>query len=140
MDECPSDIRNIRAYNLDCYDFLPDVTDEEDLGRYYIEEAGIYDTKAMGNLANYIDFERFGRDVAMDEGGRFTDDGYIRNTGDGWTRMFDGNLDDIPDEYRLTGGGEEPMKDGNILAVVVEPGKSRKSKRSIQALKGCKLW
>ena len=58
------------------------VSDEEDLGRYYIEEAGIYDTKAMGNLANYIDFERFGRDVAMDEGGRFTDDGYIRNTGD----------------------------------------------------------
>lgn len=68
----------------------------------------------MGNLANYIDFERFGRDVAMDEGGRFTDDGYIRNTGDGWTRMFDGSLDDIPDEYRLTGGGEEPMIAGHL--------------------------
>ena len=124
------------TYNLDCYDFLPDVTDEEDLGRYYIEEAGIYDTKAMGNLANYIDFERFGRDVAMDEGGRFTDDGYIRNTGDGWTRMFDGSLDDIPDEYRLTGGGEEPMKDGNILAVVVEPGKKPEIKEIDSSLKG----
>ena len=124
------------TYNLDCYDFLPDVTDEEDLGRYYIEEAGIYDTKAMGNLANYIDFERFGRDVAMDEGGRFTDDGYIRNTGDGWTRMFDGSLDDIPDEYRLTGGGEEPMKDGNILAVVVEPGKKPEIKEIDSSLEG----
>ena len=124
------------TYNLDCYDFLPDVTDEEDLGRYYIEEAGIYDTKAMGNLANYIDFERFGRDVAMDEGGRFTDDGYIRNTGDGWTRMFDGSLDDIPDEYRLTGGGEEPMKDGNILAVVVEPEKKPEIKEIDSSLKG----
>ena len=124
------------TYNLDCYDFLPDVTDEEDLGRYYIEEAGIYDTKAMGNLANYIDFERFGRDVAMDEGGRFTDDGYIRNTGDGWTRMFDGSLDDIPDEYRLTGGGEEPMKDGNILAVVVEPGTKPEIKEIDSSLEG----
>ena len=124
------------TYNLDCYDFLPDVTDEEDLGRYYTEEAGIYDTKAMGNLANYIDFERFGRDVAMDEGGRFTDDGYIRNTGDSWTQMFDGSLDDIPDEYRLTGGGEEPMKDGNILAVVVEPGKKPEIKEIDSSLEG----
>ena len=107
------------TYNLDCYDYLPDVTDEEDLGRYYIEEAGIYDTKAMGNLANYIDFERFGRDVAMDEGGRFTDDGYIRNNGDGWTRMFDGSLDDIPDEYRLTGGGEEPIPINLQLHILV---------------------
>lgn len=72
----------------------------------------------------------------MDEGGRFTDDGYIRNTGDGWTRMFDGSLDDIPDEYRLTGDGEEPMKDGNILAVVVEPGKKPEIKEIDSSLEG----
>ena len=111
------------TYNLDCYDFLPDVTDEEDLGRYYIEEAGIYDTKAMGNLANYIDFERFGRDVAMDENGRFTDEGYIRNTGDGWDRVFDGSREDIPDEYRISGSGSEPERDSTISVLVVEPGK-----------------
>ena len=111
------------TYNLDCYDFLPDVTDEEDLGRYYIEEAGIYDTKAMGNLANYIDFERFGRDVAMDENGRFTDEGYIRNTGDGWDRVFDGSREDIPDEYRISGSGSEPERDSTITVLVVEPGK-----------------
>ncbi len=111
------------TYNLDCYDFLPDVTDEEDLGRYYIEEAGIYDTKAMGNLTNYIDFERFGRDVAMDENGRFTDEGYIRNTGDGWDRVFDGSREDIPDEYRISGSGSEPERDSTISVLVVEPGK-----------------
>ena len=111
------------TYNLDCYDFLPDVTDEEDLGRYYIEEAGIYDTKAMGNLANYIDFERFGRDVAMDENGRFTDEGYIRNTGDGWDRVFDGSREDIPDEYRISGSGSESERDSTITVLVVEPGK-----------------
>ena len=37
--------------------------------------------------------------------------------------MFDGSLDDIPDEYRLTGGGEELENNGKIVVVVVEPGK-----------------
>ena len=111
------------TYNLDCYDFIPSVTDEEDLGRYYIEDAGIYDTKSMGSLVNYIDYERFGRDVAMDEGGRFTDEGYIRNTGDSWDRVFDGSRDDIPDEYRITGSGSEPERDSTITVLIVEPGK-----------------
>ena len=31
------------------------------------------------DLVNYIDYERFGRDVAMDER-QITDEGYIRNT------------------------------------------------------------
>ncbi len=111
------------TYNLDCYDFIPEVCDNEDLGYYYVHEAGIYSEKELGPLANYIDYERFGRDVAMDEQGRFTDDGYIRNTGDRWDIQFDGSLDDIPDEYRITGGGEEPVQEGKIIAVVVEPGK-----------------
>ena len=50
--------------------------------------------------------------------------------------MFDGSLDDIPNEYRLTGGGEEPMKDGNILAVVVEPGKKPEIKEIDSSLEG----
>ena len=50
--------------------------------------------------------------------------------------MFDGSLDDIPDEYRLTGDGEEPMKDGNILAVVVEPGKKPEIKEIDSSLEG----
>ena len=35
----------------------------------------------------------------MEENGRFTDEGYVRATGDRWTRMYDGSRDDIPDEY-----------------------------------------
>jgi hypothetical protein len=31
--------------------------------------------EGLGPLANYIDYERFGRDVAMEENGRFTDEG-----------------------------------------------------------------
>ena len=111
------------TYNLDNYDFLPDITDESDLGYYYVHEAGIYSEKDLGPLANYIDYERFGRDIAMDENGRFTDEGYIRNTGDSWDRYFDGSLEDIPDEYRITGSGSEPERDSTITVLVVEPGK-----------------
>lgn len=111
------------TFNLDCYDILPDVTDEEDLGRYYIEECGAYDLKAMGHLADYIDFERYGRDVADEEGGKFTDQGYVRVESDRWDRQFDGTLDDIPDEYRITGSGSAPVRDEKITVLVVEPEK-----------------
>ncbi len=111
------------TYNLDNYDILPGINDESDLGYYYVHEAGIYDEKELGPLANYIDYERFGRDIAMDKGGRFTDQGYIRDTGNSWTTYFDGSLDDIPDEYRITGGGDAEELDENISVLVVEPGK-----------------
>ena len=111
------------TYNLDCYDFIPGIHDESDLGYYYVHDAGIYSEKELGPLANYIDYERFGRDIAMDESGKFTDEGYIRNTGDGWNHYFDGTREDIPDEYRITGSGNEPEHDSTITVLAVEPGK-----------------
>ena len=111
------------TYNLDCYDFIPDIHDESDLGYYYVHDAGIYSEKELGPLANYIDYERFGRDIAMDESGKFTDEGYIRNTGDGWNHYFDGTRENIPDEYRITGSGEEQEHDSTITVLIVEPGK-----------------
>ena len=111
------------TYNLDCYDFIPDIHDESDLGYYYVHDAGIYSEKELGPLANYIDYERFGRDIAMDESGEFTDEGYIRNTGDGWNHYFDGTQEDIPDEYRITDSGEEQEHDSTITVLIVEPGK-----------------
>lgn len=112
------------TFNLDTYDFLPDIHDESDLGYYYVHEAGIYEEKDLRPLANYIDYERFGRDIAMDESGRFTDDGYIRSTGDRWDRQFDGSLEDIPDEYRITGSGEAVEREETITVLMVEPGKT----------------
>ncbi|WP_449290987.1 antirestriction protein ArdA [Oscillibacter ruminantium] len=91
------------TYNLDKFDILPDVHDESDLGNYWVNESGAYDTKSMGTLANYIDYEAFGRDIQLDEGGYFSDAGYIRDTGEDWELEFDGSLDSIPEEYRLSG-------------------------------------
>lgn len=75
-------------------------------------------------MADYIDYERYGRDIAMDEQGRFTDASYVRCTGDSWDRQFDGSLDDIPDEYQITGSAESQEQDSRITVVVVEPEKA----------------
>lgn len=90
------------AYNLDNYDMLPGVEDEDDLGRYYAEIMyGENLDEKMGELAHYIDFERYGSDCQINDGGMFTDKGYMRETGATWDKYFDGSLEDIPDEYRL---------------------------------------
>ena len=42
------------------------------------------------HLRNYIDYEAYGRDVAMDESGDFTDLGYVRDTGSSFHEYYDG--------------------------------------------------
>lgn len=108
------------AYNLDNYDMLPGVEDEDDLGRYYAELMyGENLDKKMGELAHYIDFERYGSDCQINDGGMFTDKGYMRDTGVTWDKYFDGSLEDIPDEYRL--GDSETREPEKITVLVLEP-------------------
>lgn len=94
--------------NLDCYNFYSDIHNDEDLGYYWIEESGVYDTKAMGNLSSYIDYEAFGRDIRLDEGGTFTDNGYVVNNQDRFIEQYSGDHEEIPDEYRVFVSEDEP--------------------------------
>ena len=43
----------------------------------------------------------YGRDVALEENGTFTDQGYVRDTGDSFHEYYDGERGSIPDEYRV---------------------------------------
>ena len=99
-DHCGSlqEIINLTE-NLDCYEIYPDIEDYDDLGRYYIEELEVM--QVPEHLQNYIDYEAYGRDVAMDENGSFTDQGYVRDTGDRFCEYYDGECGSIPDEYRV---------------------------------------
>lgn len=92
--------------NLDKYDVYPGIEDYGDLGRYYIEELGSMEVPEY--LRNYIDYEAYGRDIALDEISDFTDMGYVRDTGDSFTEYYDGDRDDIPEEYRVMAFAEEP--------------------------------
>ena len=85
--------------NLDCYDIYPDIHDHDDLGRYYIEELDAM--QVPEHLRNYIDYKAYGRDIALEESGQFTDLGYVRDTGDSFHEYYDGERGSIPEEYRV---------------------------------------
>ena len=105
--------------NLDCYDIYPDIHDHDDLGRYYIEELDAM--QVPEHLRNYIDYEAYGRDVALEEGGEFTDFGYVRDTGDRFDEVYDGDRDSIPEEYRvMTFQDEEELTQDEKLEMAMD--------------------
>lgn len=58
----------------DCY-LYPDVATDRELGEYLVEEVGVELSKEK--LLLYIDYEKFGRDVRLEEGGSFVDKVYF---------------------------------------------------------------
>ena len=85
--------------NLDKYDIYPDVKNCEDLGIYYVDE--LETVKVPDELRYYIDYESYGRDIALDENGQFTENGYVRDNGDSFEEYYDGTIESIPEEYRV---------------------------------------
>ena len=65
--------------DLDEYNLYTNINTDYDLGYYLIHDAGIYDTSNMGALADYIDYESFGRDVRFESDGGFTSLGWIEH-------------------------------------------------------------
>ena len=58
----------------DCF-LYPDVDTDRELGEYLVEEVGVELSKET--LLRYIDYEKMGRDVRLEEGGSFVDKGYF---------------------------------------------------------------
>ena len=95
------------AQNLDCYDYFPGVADNDDLGRYLIEELGCEEIPER--LGQYFDYEAYGREFSINEGGEFVDGGYILRGYGRFTEHYSGR-DDIPDEYRIFAYPDPPEK------------------------------
>jgi len=110
-------INLLEENNLDCYNVLYDVESEYDLGYYIVEESGKYNTDNMGKLAQYIDYESYGRDVSINENGKFTEKGYVTYSG-GVTLEFDGK--NVPEEYRVTNKARGIILDKAIEKVEVK--------------------
>ncbi len=95
------------SQNLDCYDLYSDVDNEEELGRYLIEEMNCLDIP--DEIENYFDYEAYGRDYAISEGGIFADNGYIIRGYGGFTEYYSGR-DDLPDECRIFAYPDPPSR------------------------------
>ena len=63
--------------DLDDYILYTDITDNYDLGYYWAVDSGCYNTDELGALGRYIDYEAFGRDIALEADGGFTSYGFI---------------------------------------------------------------
>ena len=92
-----ADIINL-VHNLDCYELHPGVTDDETLGRIYVEDMEAIDVPE--HLLNYFDYEAYGRDVRINEGGHFAPGGYVFNNNSSFIEHYSG-LEDIPDEHKV---------------------------------------
>ena len=58
----------------DCLLF-PDVATDRELGEYIVDEIGF--ELSRETIENYFDYEKFGRDVRLSDGGSFVDKGYF---------------------------------------------------------------
>ena len=87
------------AQNLDCYWIYPSVQNEADYGYYLIDE--LDELELPEEAKKYFMYEEYGRDAAINDGGRFTEQGYIYNNKNTFTEWYNGRENDIPREYRV---------------------------------------
>ncbi len=89
-----ADIINL-TQNLDCFEFYPDIENKEDLGRYWAEDLPIPE-----ELKDYFDYEAYGRDISINEGGHMAPGGYVVQTSGDFKEYYHGPQD-IPAEHKV---------------------------------------
>ena len=89
-----ADIINLEQ-NLDCFEFYPEIENEEDLGRYWAEDLPIPE-----ELKDYFDYEAYGRDISINEGGHMAPGGYVVQTSGDFREYYHGPQD-IPAEHKV---------------------------------------
>ena len=70
-----SNPRYLAGVEFDDCILYPDFSSDRELGVYLVEEVGVEISKEK--LLQYLDYEKFGRDVRLEEGGSFVDKGYF---------------------------------------------------------------
>ena len=91
-DHCSSvrDIINL-TQNLDCYGFYPGVSDEETLGRIYVDDLEMLDVPDQ--VKPYFDYEAYGRDACIHENGHFAPGGYVVKESDHFVEVYGVTID-----------------------------------------------
>lgn len=70
-----SDPKYLASVDFDDCFLYPDVDTDRELGEYLVKELGVELSKEK--LLQYLDHEKLGRDVRLEEGGSFVDKGYF---------------------------------------------------------------
>ena len=70
-----SDPKVLAITEFDDCSLYADVSTDRELGQYIVEDMGVELSREQ--LERYLDYEKFGRDVRLEEGGSFVDKGYF---------------------------------------------------------------
>ena len=70
-----SDPKVLAITEFDDCSLYPDVSTDRGLGLYIVEDMGVELSKQT--LQNYFDYEKYGRDIRLSQGGSFVDKGYF---------------------------------------------------------------
>ena len=70
-----SDPKELLNAEFDDCSLYSDVSTDRELGEYIVEDMGV--ELSRETLECYFDYEKFGRDVRLEEGGSFVDKGYF---------------------------------------------------------------
>jgi antirestriction protein len=92
------------AWNLDCYNLYTGVRSTEDLGRLRSEGR----LNLPDDCRFYFDYAAYGEDVSINEGGVFSNAGYIHNNRSSFITHYDGRQ--VPEEYRVLAAPAPPEK------------------------------
>lgn len=91
------------ALSTDSVELIPEARNDEELGRYLIENE---DRDIPEWLTDYVDYEAYGRDAAINAGGIYVSAGFVKCND--IPEEYDGR--NIPEEYRL-GEHEKDLSD-----------------------------
>lgn len=94
------------TYNTEFYVLVPNVHNEADLGRYYLNDSGMVEMPEEWKAG--IDPARFGTHIMEQEKGCFTPQGYLVLSGDKWKEV---DRTHIPEEYKAEFGKPGPAKE-----------------------------
>ncbi|WP_247930723.1 antirestriction protein ArdA [Streptococcus mitis] len=70
-----SDPKALESVDFDNCSLYRDVSTDRELGEYVVEELGAELSREQLEL--YFDYEKYGRDIRLEEGGSFVDKGYF---------------------------------------------------------------
>lgn len=84
------------TFNLDHYELYP-VQNAEEYGRWLIDELGAIELPEQA--LNYFNYESYGEDTAINEGGTFTSQGYMLAGPEPFQKVYDGQH--IPEQYQV---------------------------------------
>lgn len=71
------------SHSVDCCHVVPEVSNDDQLGRFYAENGFLPETEGLPEaLFEILDYEFLGRRARVNEGGVFTDGGYVMRDGE----------------------------------------------------------